>query len=94
MGVHETGKCSSTFHSFPPHKNKSKGRELCSCSSEITTSAKGAGDRMAMQRTVHCYNRAQHKLLVHVSMALPGSGELGSCTWISSSAHLLDIEVV
>ena len=94
VGAHETGKCPKTFHSFPPHNDQSKGRQLYSCSSEISTFAKGVGDHDVMQRMVHPSDRAQHKLPVHVSMALPGSREQGSCTWISSSARLLDMKMI
>lgn len=94
VGAHEIGKCPKTFHSFHPHNDQSKGRQLYSCSSETSAFAKGVEDLSAMWRTVHPFNRAQHKLLVHGSVALPSSSEQGSCTWISSSARLLDIKMI
>lgn len=94
VGAHEIGKCPKTFHSFHPHNDQSKGRQLYSCSSETSAFAKGVEDLKAMWRIVHPFDRAQHKLLVHGSVALPSSSEQSSCTWISSSARLLDIKMI
>lgn len=37
---------------------------------------------------------SQHELWLQVDMVVPCSRDQDSCTWIASSAHLLDIEII